>query len=322
MDTFPEIAVESGPDSPASSLRSRIGPWAALVVSAAVHAGFLVWLATWLLPPRPLIASTLVWGSWENPTDADSLPVRLLPAEVATPYAALPADVDPREALATAGSSGLDAVAIGTLDTAAISPRPARGEVAGDGQGKGTGNSPGDGDGGLGGGGEPVTFFDIPLPAGADKFVFVVDASGSMHGKRFDRARRELIYTLKRLGSQHQFYVVFFNAYDFPQYHPLRTREFSAATPENIAKVQKWAAEFKPAGDTHPMSALRKALELRPDAIFFLSDGAFEVRTLDLIRQFNKQKTVIHTIGLEDKAGEALLEEIAARNNGKYHFVP
>lgn len=321
MDALPDITLEIGPDPPASSLRGRIGPLAALFVSAVVHAGFLVWLATWLLPAEPLRLPSLVLATWEAPTD-DAIPFSLLPYTTADRRESLAADVDPREALATAGSSGLDAVAIGTLEAAPVEPRPSRGEIPGDGQGKGTGNTPGDGDGAAGGGEGPITFFDIPLPAGSDKFVFVIDASGSMHGKRFERARGELLYTLKRLGNQHRFYVVFFNAYDFPQFHPLRTREFAWATHENITKVGEWAAGFKPAGDTHPMSALRKALELRPDAIFFLSDGAFEVRTLDLIRQFNKQKTVIHTIGLEDKAGEPLLEEIARRNGGKYYFVP
>jgi hypothetical protein len=168
---------------------------------------------------------------------------------------------------------------------------------------------------------KPIRFFAAPLYPTQRSFVFVVDASGSMHGKRFDRARQELMSTLEQLEPTQQFYVVFFNEYDFPQFHPQRTREYLPATPENLRRVQEWMTSLRAAGDTHPMSSLRKGLELRPDALYLLSDGAFEVRTLSLIRQFNKHGTTIHTIGLEDPAGEALLKAIAEENRGEYHFV-
>jgi len=320
MESFPHITIDEADLRPAGSLRSRIGPIAACIASGLVHFGLLIWLATWLIPGKPMPGSGLVWASWENPLEDSAVPVRM----VDTPAVSI-AEVDlppiRSEALSTPGSSGWDAAPIGSVDVAKLLADADQGNAAQEGQGQGKADSPGDGDGAAGGGGEPITFFDIPLPLAGEKFVFIVDASGSMHGKRFQRARRELIYTLRRLGSGHRFYVLFFNEYDFPQFHPNRTRDFLPATPENIAKVETWATAFKPAGDTHPMSAFRKALELRPDAIFFLSDGAFEVRTLDLIKQFNKNRTVINTIGLEDKSGEMLLEEIARRNAGKYQFV-
>lgn len=279
-----------------------------------------MWLATWLLPAKTIPSNGLVWASWENPLDDSSLPVRMLDTP-AVSFAEVDLPPVTSEALSTPGSSGWEAAPIGAIDVAKLLADADQGKAARQSQGKGKGEGPGDGDGATGGGGQPNTFFNVPLPSAGENFVFIVDASGSMDGKRFDRARKELVYTLRRLGSGHRVYVLFFNEYDFPQFHPHRTREYVLATPENIAKIEKWMAGFRPAGNTHPMSAFRKGLELRPDAIFFLSDGAFPPRTLELIEQFNKNDTVINTIGLEDQAGEALLREIARRNRGKYQFV-
>lgn len=319
----PLVAPTIDTNACAQQARKR-WPWPALA-SGLLHAAALVGLGWWALPEivppaslaidagvaeelpqlehvpaaRPLETTALLAASDEATPAVSLLTAAIGAVELAQPLSPLPPDALQASNAALAASAhdkaGQDRAGrdkAGTADT-----RP--------------GDPPR----------KPIKFFDAPLYPAQRSFVFVVDASGSMHGARFDRARRELMATLEQLEPTQRFYVVFFNEYDFPQFHPQRTREYIAATPDNLRRVQGWINSLRAAGDTHPMSALRKGLELRPDALYLLSDGAFELRTLSLIRQFNKHGTTIHTIGLEDPAGETLLKAIAEENAGGYHFV-
>src|SRR5690606_13796792 len=71
------------------------------------------------------------------------------------------------------------------------------------------GNGP-SGPGTPGGGSKrgPLTFFDES--AEGSSFIFIVDASNSMAGDRFARARRELSKTLQFLTPDQSFFIIFF----------------------------------------------------------------------------------------------------------------
>jgi hypothetical protein len=71
---------------------------------------------------------------------------------------------------------------------------------------------------------------------------------------------------------------------------------------------------------------MQMALSLRPEAIFFLTDGAlgdyglFEL--MDEIRKGNADKqTRIHTVALGSPGDVASLQGIAADNGGSYRWV-
>jgi hypothetical protein len=63
------------------------------------------------------------------------------------------------------------------------------------------------------------------------------------------------------------------------------------------------------------------ALEMKPDVIFFLSDGAFVRTARTVAKEANRHGTIIHTIAFEYDGGQVLLKGIAEDNHGRYRFV-
>ena len=79
-----------------------------------------------------------------------------------------------------------------------------------------------------------------------------------------------------------------------------------------------------PQGATKPRSALRRALALKPDILYLLSDGIVEARSLLVseLDQWNHDRlTRIFTIAYLDREGATLLEQIAREHNGEFRFV-
>lgn len=165
---------------------------------------------------------------------------------------------------------------------------------------------------------ERVRFFGVP--SSGEKFVFLVDMSGSMTiNGRFDRCRAELIRTLKAMKPYHQFYVVFFNGKAFP----MPDQKLRLATEENFAAAEKWINEAVCNGGTNPLPALAIAYQLKPDAMFLLSDGAFDPVVLQFCAGRAKAELVpVNTIALESQVGAALMTEISVRTGGQFRFVP
>jgi hypothetical protein len=212
-------------------------------------------------------------------------------------------------------AADVDAVEIGELDEA----------FGGRGQGLKT-------VGGMGGGAE---FFGVK--AGGKRFVFVVDSSNSMRGEKFEDAKEELVYAIRRLDKKQMFYVIFFDQDALRMFTAEGTNGEPEprpvfATTQNINKLEKWLKDVDLEGRTNPYDAMKFAVELLPDAIYLLSDGQFtdRGRTEDYLRANNilddpaegyRPKVVIHTIGFYSKEGEVTLQAIAKAYQGTYRFV-
>ncbi len=180
--------------------------------------------------------------------------------------------------------------------------------------------SGGSGLGGFGAGGG-VGFFGTT--AKGKSFVFVVDCSGSMQGPRFQRALSELRNSLEQLEPQQKFQIVFFNDHALPLVHSEHSTKLMPATRQVLAEVFAWIEDRQAQGGTVPDDALRRALALKPDVVFFLTDAdrvPRKVRTL--IANCNKHKSTVHTIAFGDRGGETLMQGIAADHHGRYRFVP
>jgi len=155
------------------------------------------------------------------------------------------------------------------------------------------------------------------------RFVYIVDCSSSMTGPRFEKACAQLLKSIKALESNQSFYVIFFNATDYCQFYPSVEKELTQADPQNIKRIERWVGEVVPNGFTDPSSAIYKALQLEPDAVFLLSDGEFELdRVMQAMASVPNRTAPIHTIALESAAGEPMLFEIARQTGGNYRFVP
>jgi hypothetical protein len=155
--------------------------------------------------------------------------------------------------------------------------------------------------------------------------VYVVDCSGSMseYGK-FDRARYELLQSIEQLSSDQRYFVIFFNHGAYP----MDSDEMVLATEEQVARTTQWVAYMEADGGTNPLPALLFAISLRPDAIYFLSDGQFDRIAISQLRLRNRpnrrlqiKQVPIHAIAFFDRGTEYLMRTIARNSGGDYRFV-
>ncbi len=184
------------------------------------------------------------------------------------------------------------------------------------------------GEGGIGRGGaggdliEPEVGIGFFGTRGSGRsVVFVVDMSGSMEGARFIRAQQELIKSIHKLHVTQKFYVIFFNTHAVPLFFPRPPRELVTATPAMKRSATRWIVERRPGLGTEPEEALVRALALKPDVIYFLTDGEFPERCRQVVKEGNTFGTTIHTIAFQSREGIPLLEAIAQDNKGFFTLV-
>lgn len=173
-----------------------------------------------------------------------------------------------------------------------------------------------------------VQFYGIE--ARGNSFVFIVDSSRSMIGPKFESAKQELLYAVQQLSVRQRFYVIFFDGttrrMSF-QESGAPEREPVPATRENIAKLAEWVANVPNGPWTNPAMSVQFALDMRPDAVFLLTDGDFTDRgaTLNVLKKRNRgaegSPIPFHTICLQSRKGEPTLKNIAKSYGGTYRYV-
>lgn len=175
---------------------------------------------------------------------------------------------------------------------------------------------------------EPQAEF-FGVQATGDRFAFVVDCSVSMGGEKWINARKELIRSLERLNEHQFFYVVFFDgeSHCMPMFADGKQADgMMAASAENVDRFRDWLDAVRLGAETRPYRSVRDAFERNPDAIFFLSDGAFADQTLTFLRGANllddgSVKSPVHAISFEKGRGSALLKRMAEENGGQFKAV-
>lgn len=195
------------------------------------------------------------------------------------------------------------------------------GEVRGGSKRLGSGYGIGDGSGD--GGDEGQSFFG--LRGEGSRYVYVVDSSRSMNHPhasemktRFGRLKLELVKSIMKLNASNEFYIVYFNRRAIP----MPSRKMQPALPDVRKHFLEWAIKIRADGETDPRGALRMALKLNPDVIYFLTDGVFEEKVVRSLRKISQEETVIHTFAFGNRESEYVLRNLAAANSGKFHFVP
>jgi hypothetical protein len=156
-------------------------------------------------------------------------------------------------------------------------------------------------------------------------FVYVVDCSDSMNENgKFERARYELLKSIEQLDRDQRYFVIFYNH----DAHPMNGERPVSATENQVADTTRWINGVHATGGTNPLPALMIALSLRPDAIYFLSDGQFDPGTIMHVRLRNRpsrrlhtKAIPIHTIAFYDRIAEGLMRTIARDSGGEYRFV-
>jgi len=166
-----------------------------------------------------------------------------------------------------------------------------------------------------------ATFFGTAVPG--TRFVYVVDASRSMAGTRFRKAKRELYRSVSNLRPDQQHYVIFFGYDTYPMYSPELCPSLVPSIPESWKRLSRWMRRVDPNTQpaTNGRAALLMALALEPDAVYLLSDGAFTDDTVPTLLMIDDNPIPIHTIAFGNEAARADLQRIAAVHQGTCRFV-
>lgn len=158
------------------------------------------------------------------------------------------------------------------------------------------------------------------------KFVYVIDRSGSMSQRdRLGAAKRELIGSLSKLPPEAQFQIIFYNLRPDAVVLPRPGIKLHYATNQNRFLAEREMDKMIPDGGTEHLPALKMALGLKPDVIFFLTD-ADDLRARDVkdATDMNKDQARIHTIefGIGAEVDrENQLRELASKNGGTYRYI-
>jgi len=175
---------------------------------------------------------------------------------------------------------------------------------------------------GTGGGGDSFGvgngFFGIGNTG--KSIVYVVDSSGSMIDEsKWDLARKELLRSLNNLADNQRFFIILYS----DGAYPMDADEPLLASSDNISQVMHWLYQISPAGGTQPLQALLYALSLKPDEIYFLSDGMFDVTVIQQLKTANsgRKPIPIHTIAFRNQQTVGLMRILARHSGGKFRFV-
>lgn len=172
------------------------------------------------------------------------------------------------------------------------------------------------------------------LKATGKRFIFIVDASMSMRGEKFEAAKRELRASIEKLTKDQSFNVAFFNTGAFWMFRDeAGAAQLVQATDENIRTLSHLLDSVQLGYNTEPGEAVTAAVRIAPDAVYLLSDGKFTDHgfthrwlkgnnIVDPRAREKRPKVTIHTLAFHNHDGAESLKSIAAANGGTYRFVP
>ena len=165
------------------------------------------------------------------------------------------------------------------------------------------------------------------LTAKGGRFVYVFDRSLSMQGQPLAAAKRELLASLSKLQRLQQFQIVFYN--EAPKLMKLSPSESPAmmfADEDGLKAAESFVTNMTAAGGTDHVQALKLALRMAPDVIFFLTDADDPVISPKELEQIQRANggAIIHVIefksGPDQHKGD-FLRRLAEQNRGQFKYV-
>ena len=171
----------------------------------------------------------------------------------------------------------------------------------------------------------------------ANKIVYVVDFSGSII-VAVDDLKRELKRSIGDLRPTQAFNVIVFYSEGTGYAGRFKSDAFASklqpALPETKRRFFTWLARKSPRGETEPLQSMKRAVNLRPEAIFFFSDGLFDDSVVTEITRANRaaqarifcflfDEIVLGYTGRipQETDGSRRLARIARQNRGKMKIV-
>ncbi len=163
------------------------------------------------------------------------------------------------------------------------------------------------------------------------RFVYVFDRSDSMNGfggKPLRAAKSELIRSLRTLTDRQSFQLIFYN--DKPKAFQLSgvPDQLFSGEKSYVNLAENYIRSISAFGGTEHESALKMALRMSPDVIFFLTDARIPRLSFSELREIRNladaSGATIHTIefGADPAAPtDTFLRDLAAQNRGQYQYV-
>ncbi len=147
---------------------------------------------------------------------------------------------------------------------------------------------------------------------------FVLDVSGSMSGKKLNKAKSAIKFCINNLGKGDRFEIIKFSTEAESLFRMLRE-----ANSDNRRKAIKFVDDLRAIGGTNVEEALSEALKKnkkdnRPYIIVFITDGkptigeTDENKIVKMIREKNRKGTRIFTFGIGSDLNTHLLDKITA----------
>jgi hypothetical protein len=172
--------------------------------------------------------------------------------------------------------------------------------------------------------GEQTTaFFDVATRGG--RVIFVIDRSLSMGlSGALRQANRELTASLDHLSPKVAFQVILYNRYA----EPLRVNGLTGwLTAESaiVTEVEHQIDNLRADGGTDHLGALKEAIQLKPDVVFFVTDAdGLTLEAANAVTRINHGNAAIHCIELVNGAdgyGSSVLRHLAEANGGTYRLI-
>ncbi|MCA9134418.1 MAG: hypothetical protein KDA45_14715, partial [Planctomycetales bacterium] len=163
------------------------------------------------------------------------------------------------------------------------------------------------------------------------RFLYVFDRSESMAGYQaapLKAAKAELIKSIESLGPAHQFQIVFYNDSPLP-FGGMKSGgpQMFKGEPASKLAATRFVRDISADGGTRHIDALRMALAMGPDVLFFLTDAdSFpSSRELeDLHARAARAGTTLHTIQFgsgPNQHGGGWIRQLAETTLGKYRYI-
>ena len=204
---------------------------------------------------------------------------------------------------------------------------------------RGTGGSTGAGKAGSGdSGGGPAAPYGTPgggtgpgfkssfygTGGNANRIVYIIDHSGSMMDN-FDYLKVETKRSVNQLVPLQFFSVIMVSDTASVIGIPQLQRATDDKKREFIAKLDDYVAEGQNDDLLPPFQeAFEKAFAMRPQLIYFLTDGHFDPRLADVVQKLNVQHKVhINTLAFvnHEASYEDQLQGLANKHGGVYKFI-
>jgi hypothetical protein len=171
----------------------------------------------------------------------------------------------------------------------------------------------------------------------AHEVVYVVDVSNSIMSSYRDEIVGEMRRAIRDLVPSQRFHIILAAPNQVEAMAPGRLVPAISQYKDNAMAYLDRMAEIWQTGEANPVDSLRRALDLKPELIYFLSDGAYsEAFQTSLLKMLtthpNRRAVKITVLGFDPLPGnphgsngllgpQALLQRIAELYDGHYRVV-